>query len=169
MDELKAKIEAVLFCVPQGISTAKLAELVGIGSKGRVAMVVKELAKDYETRGFSIVEEDSLWKFKIRQEYVDLVKDAAAPEMDKALLETLGYVAWKKKIMQSELCKVRSTKVYEQLAQLENMGFIEKERKGVSYLVKPTKKFYEYFDLNEEEKLELIESRNKQIGEEEGI
>ena len=48
VEELKAKIEAILYCLPDGITTKKLATTLGIGSTGHVKVVLAELKKDYE-------------------------------------------------------------------------------------------------------------------------
>ncbi len=156
MQELKSKIEAVLFCSPKGVSTEKLASLCQIGSKGHVAAVIRALKDDYEARGagVQVVEEESLWKFKLNPDHAELVREAAKPELSQAALETLSYIAWKGKIMQSELAKVR-TSLKDHLPELIKSGLIERKRQAQSYLIKPTKLFYTYFDLKEGERLEL--------------
>ena len=92
MTDVKAKIEAILFCLPQGISTRALAQKLNLGSAGAVKSALKKLQKEYEERnaGLIIVEESGFWKFKVPDNYIDLIKDAAEPEFHMAVLETLA-------------------------------------------------------------------------------
>ena len=53
--------------------------------------------------------------------------------------------------MQSDIIKIRSNKAYEHIKELEEMQFLEKVRKGRTYQIKLTKKFFEYFDLPEDD------------------
>ena len=56
------------------------------------------------------------------------------------------------------MIKARSNKAYNHLIELEEQSFIEKKKFKNTYKIKPTKKFYEYFQLNEGEKLEMPEN-----------
>ena len=158
MEELKSKIEAILYCTPQGMNLDKIAKAIGIGSKGHVKTVIKSLQEDFDQResGLRIIEEDGLWKMRIRDEHVDLVKEAAKPELEKAVLETLAYIAHRKKVSQASVVKTRSNKAYEHIKELEEKGFIESKKDKKTKNLSPTKKFYDYFELKEE-KLELPE------------
>ncbi len=157
MKELKSKIEAVLFCIPEGIETKKLAKLCGIGSAGHVKSALKEMQTEFEDqeRGVRLMEKEGLWRFAVSDAHVPLVKEAAKPEIDKAVLETLAFIAYKKNIRQSDIVKFRSNKAYAHIKHLESEGFIISKQKGKTKVLNPTKKFYDYFSLKEEEPLEL--------------
>lgn len=157
MEEVKNKIEAILYCVPEGVSTRKLASMLGIGSVGYVKKALEGLQTEYKeaNRGFQMVEEDTVWRFIVKQEYLDLVKEAAKPELPSAVLETLAYIAKEGKIKQSELIKKRTNKAYDHVKELKNVGFVEISRKGRTNVLSLTKKFYDYFQLQEGEKLNL--------------
>jgi segregation and condensation protein B len=160
MDELKAKVEAILFCLPEGVDLNTLARSLGIGSKGHVKSVVNSLKEDYEKRksGLFLTEDGGLYKLKVRDEYMDIVRDAAEPEIPSAVLETLGYVAHNKRgILQSSLVKARGSDVYKHVKDLLKLGLISAEKHGVTKKLKTTKKFYEYFQLKPGSKLELPE------------
>jgi segregation and condensation protein B len=153
--ELKSKIEAVLFCMPEGVDTKKLAKLCGMGSTGHVKGVLKEMQEYYdkEHRGVSLVYKDELWRFAVKDAHTSLVKEAAKPEIEKAVLETLAFIAYKKNARQSDVVKTRSNKAYDHIKQLESEGFIEAKKKGKTRMLSPTKKFYDYFSLKEGEDL----------------
>ncbi|UCD03799.1 MAG: SMC-Scp complex subunit ScpB [Candidatus Woesearchaeota archaeon] len=157
MEEVKNKIEAILYCIPEGVSTRKLASMLGIGSVGYVKKALESLQEEYKqaNRGFQIVEEATVWRFIVKQEYLDLVKEAAKPELPSSVLETLAYIAKEGKIKQSELIKKRTNKAYDHIKELKNVGFVEVNKKGRTNVLSLTKKFYDYFQLQEGEKLNL--------------
>ncbi len=157
MKKLKSKIEAILFCSPEGVDSRKLAKLCGCGSAGHMKSVVKSLAEDYEKRGsgFEIARVGNAWRLKVASAHAELVKEAAKPELSSAILETLAFIAWKGAPTQAAIIKARSNKAYNHLIELEEQGFVEKKRNKNTYKIKPTKRFYEYFDLKNGEKLEF--------------
>ncbi len=159
MDELKAKLEAILFCSPEGLTLDKLARQCCIGSKGHVRVALESLKEDYGKRkaGLEIVGDEGTWKLKIKDEHIEIAKEAAKPEMDNATLETLSYIAWKKKIKQSDLIKARTTNAYEHIRTLLERRFIERHKQGSTFLLHPTKKFYDYFELDPNQELGVSE------------
>ena len=165
MDEIKAKIEAILFCLPQGINTRALAQKLNLGSAGRVKAALKSLQDEYGERkaGLVIVEESGFWKFKVPEDYLDLIKDAAEPELDLAVLETLAYVAYRRGSRQCDVVRVRSNKAYSHIKELIEKGFLTSEKAGLSKFLRPTKKFYEYFQLKRGEKLKIPKELQEDI------
>lgn len=157
MKNVKRKIEAILYCMSEGISVRKLASMLGIGSVGYVKKKLEELKEEYEKkgRGFQITNEGNNWKFRVEEEYLDLVKEAAKPELPTAVLETLAIIAQEGKVKQSELIKSRTNKAYDHIKRLEDKGFIRSKKKGRTKQLKVTKKFYDYFQLEEGERLSL--------------
>ena len=157
MKKLKAKIEAILYCSPDGVDSRKLAKLCEVGSAGHIKSVVKSLAEDYSKRnaGLEITRVGNLWKLQVRPTHSDLVIDAAKPELSSAILETLAFIAWKGGPTQAAVIRARSNKAYNHLIELEEQGFIEKKKFKNTFKIKPTKRFYEYFDLNQGERLKL--------------
>ncbi|MBD3263254.1 hypothetical protein GF374_02655 [Candidatus Woesearchaeota archaeon] len=161
MNEIKSKIEAILFCLPQGIDTRALAKKLNLGSKGRVKAAIKELQEDYKKRsaGLVIVKESGAWKFKIPDEFLGLIKEAAEPEMNTATLQTLAYIAYRRGSRQCDVVRVRSNKAYDHIKELLAKGFLSSEKSGLSKFLRPTKKFYEYFKLKPGEKLKIPEDK----------
>jgi len=150
---LKAKIESVLFCIPQGTNVEAICAKVGSSPEMTKAALI-ELQKDYESRGGLKVVQDSInWKFKIPDENIQIVKDVAQPEMDKGILETLAYIAWRGGSRQCDVVRVRSNKAYNHIKYLIEQEYIESSRSGLSKWLAPTKKFYEYFNMKQGETL----------------
>lgn len=155
MENIKSKIEAILYCIPEGVNVRKLASMLGIGSPGYIKNQLQELKDQYEKeeRGFQIINEGSDWKFSVKSEYLELVREAAKPELTSSVLETLAYIAQKGEIKQSDLIKKRTNKAYEHIVELKKLGFIDSEKEGRTKILKLTKKFYDYFQMEEGQSL----------------
>ncbi len=153
--EISKKIEAILFCNPEGINLNRLSHLIGIGSQGQVRQILKKMQEEYSEKGIKIIEENKKWKFKVADEFAELVKEAALPEIEKAVIETLAFIAWKKETTQNEIVKFRSNKAYNHIKELKNRGFINSKKTGKTNKITLTKKFYEYFNLDENREFDL--------------
>jgi len=112
---------------------------------------------DYIERngGLKIDESDGVWKMMVKDAHVEAVTEAARPEIDKAILQTLAYIAHKQPIRQADVVRVRSNKAYSHIVELVKHGFIEGKKDGVSKKLSTTRKFYDYFDLPEGEPFEI--------------
>lgn len=154
-EELKAKIESILYCIPDGVTIDKLGEKLAIIHRGRIKEVLEQMRSEYAgRRGIQLVSESNMWKFKVPDEHIQIVRDVAEPEFDKSVLETLAYIAWRSGSRQCDVVRVRSNKAYNHIKLLIEKGFIESSKAGLSKWLEPTKKFYEYFKLQHGQKLE---------------
>ncbi len=172
--EVKAKIESVIYCVPDGVTVDALANKLNLGLKGDVLKILEDLQADYEkkTVGIRLVQDGERWKFSIPAEHISLVLDAALPEFDRSILETLAYIGWRGGSRQCDVVRVRSNKAYKHIKLLIEKGFIESSKSGLSKWLQPTKKFYEYFNIKSNQKLpipkeveEKLEEAEKAAGE----
>ncbi len=171
ISELRNKVYAVLFSSGRAVDSEELATLVH-AQEPAVREAVRELKKKLEEdkSPLFLTEEKNgnAWKLMVRDRYVDVVRNVTPhTELEIPLLATLALIAWKQPILQSEVIKRRSTVAYEHIAKLEELGFISKEKKGRSFLLKPTGKFFDYFDLPSQEAVkklfEEIEPRVQKI------
>jgi len=167
LDELKKKLEAILFCIPEGISVQNLAHKVNLGFTGTVKGALEELKKDFEARGSSLrlLNEGDIWKLRVKDEFVPVVTEAAQPEFDRGVMETLAYIAWRGGSRQCDVVRVRSNKAYNHIKLLKEKGFINSHKSGLSKWLEPTKKFYEYFKLEQGQKLPVPEDVEKRFEE----
>lgn len=156
---LKAKIESILFCIPEGVTVDLLAHKVNMAGTAAIQWALSELQKDYETKGgLKIFSDDKgVWKFKVPDEHIPIVQEAAEPEFDRAVIETLAYIAWRNGSRQCDVVRVRGNKAYNHIKLLKEREFIESHKSGLSKWLEPTKKFYEYFHLKQGEKLPVPE------------
>jgi len=150
--DLKKQVEAILFSAGRKIEIEEIAKLVE-ANEASVKKVLQQLKTDFEKgeAPIMIVEEGNAWKMTVREEYLGTVRKITPyMEFSKTLMETLAVVAWKQPILQSDVIKIRTNKAYEHITELENMGFLAKEKHGRSFLLKLSQKFYDYFDLRDD-------------------
>jgi len=114
---------------------------------------LEELKRDLDEKESStmLVNEGSSWKLTVREQFLSLVqKIVTETELSKTIMETLAVIAFKYPIKQSDLIKIRTNKAYDHLKELEEMGYITRQKHGRTNLIKLTQKFFEYFDLPKE-------------------
>ncbi|MBW2975923.1 SMC-Scp complex subunit ScpB [Candidatus Woesearchaeota archaeon] len=149
---LKNKIEALLFSSGRKMDWEEISKLTN-AKPGEIQESLEELRQEYDGKASSLmlVNEGSAWKLTVREQFLPLVrKIVTETELSKTVLETLAVIAFKYPIKQSELIKIRTNKAYDHLKELEEMGYISRQKRGRTYLIKLTQKFFEYFDLQEE-------------------
>ncbi|MGV8086211.1 MAG: SMC-Scp complex subunit ScpB [Candidatus Woesearchaeota archaeon] len=150
LSDNKSKVEAILFAVGKYLSEEIIAQLCDI-DKRNVKKALEELKKDYDSRNnaLMITQEGDGWKINVREKYLSLVRKVVSDtELSKSIMETLAIIAWKTPLYQNEVVKIRGNKCYDHIEELENAGFITKDKKGRSYVIKTTDKFYNYFDID---------------------
>jgi segregation and condensation protein B len=152
MSELKNKIEALLFSAARKMDVEEIARLCRTKPEDVIEKLT-ELKFDYEQKDSSImvVDEGKAWKLTVKEKFIPLVqKIVTETELNKSVLETLAVIAWKYPILQSDLIKIRTNKAYEHLKELEDNGYITRQKHGRTNLIKLTQKFFDYFDLPKE-------------------
>ncbi len=153
MEENEKKVEAVLFAVGKEISSERIASLCSLEIP-QVEAIMQILSGRYSqmNNSLQILKKENGWKLTVRDHYVPLVSSLVSnTELERPLMETLAVIAWRYPIVQSEVVKLRNAKAYDHMKQLEEMGFVMKEKYGRTFKVKLTKKFFEYFDLPSDE------------------
>jgi len=150
-EDYKNMIEALMFASGRLMEIEALINLTGASNKQVIIKNVEKLKKEYDDRNspLMIVEEKDGWKLTVREQYLPLVrKIVSETELPKTILETLAVIAWKAPVLQSEIIAVRHNKAYDHIEELIELGFINKEKKGRSFVLKLAEKFYEYFDVS---------------------
>jgi len=149
---LKNKLEALLFSSGRKMSVEELSKLSS-ANQDEIQNSLIELKEEYDEKNSSImlINEGSSWKLTVREQYLPLVqKIVTETELSKTIMETLAIIALKYPIKQSNLIKIRTNKAYDHLKELEEMGYITRQKHGRTNLIKLTQKFFEYFDLSKE-------------------
>lgn len=151
---LKNKIEAILFASNKPLRLEELCKLAKEDDAELVKKAIADLKEELKQRESSLVimETHGYFHVIVHEDYVPYVKKLATKtELSKTVVETLAVVAHKAPVLQSEVIKIRTNKGYDHLAQLEELGYITRERKGRTKLIKLTSHFFEYFSIGPDE------------------
>ncbi|MBN1323603.1 MAG: SMC-Scp complex subunit ScpB [Methanotrichaceae archaeon] len=144
----KAIVEAALFAAGRGLSLSELSSLTGI-SKEAARAIAEELSEDFRLRdsGLEIRSLEDRYVMQVRGTLAADVVAVAPREMEAPLIRTLGVIAYRQPIIQSDLVRIRGNKAYDHVRELERMGLIAAVRSGRSKEIRTTKAFADYFGL----------------------
>ncbi len=151
--DLKNKIESVLFSTGKRLSVQELGSLCKEPDVAKLKHALGLLKKELEEKKSSIAlhEEGDYVKLGVRDQYLSIVRKVVKKtELTKSVLETLAVVAFKSPVLQSKVIAIRTNKAYDHLNNLEELGYITREKQGRTKLIKVAKKFFEYFDIPED-------------------
>lgn len=146
----KNEVEALLFSSGKNMTVDNVATIIGIERKDVLA-ALKTLQEEYNGRdsALMIMDEGDMWKIHVREKFLPLVRRIVSDtELPKSVLETLAIIAYKSPVLQSEVIDTRSSVAYEHIGLLMDMGFIMREKKGRSFALRVTEKFFDYFDIS---------------------
>ncbi len=152
-EDLKKKIESVLFAAGTKVSFDEICKLIRERNADAVLHALEELRAEYDQRNGSlaIFQDGPHWKLTVREHFLPLVrKIVTQTELPRSVMETLAIVASKAPVLQSKIVSIRTNKAYDHLAELENAGYVTREKKGRTKLVKLAQKFFQYFDVPED-------------------
>jgi len=153
-DELKLKVEAVLFVSDTPLEAGEIRASVGEVALSDVRLALRALVREYEHRAFELVENSNKYQIKTREKYIDLVKKqyAGRPRsLSKNALETLSVIAYKQPITKAQINALRqldSSSIIQTLKDKE-LIYVSGTRKEVGNPLeyKTTDKFLEVFGL----------------------
>jgi segregation and condensation protein B len=171
MSDLKNRLESILFASGKALNLEELSRLTRERDLAVVRKALLELQQELEEKKGSVmlVNEGDEWKLSVREKYLPFIrKIVTKTELPKSVVETLAVVAYKAPVLQSKVIHIRTNKAYKHLDFLEEKGYISREKKGRTKLIKLTQKFFEYFDIPPEklkEKFKGFEELDKAIEE----
>jgi len=148
--DLKNRLEALLFSSGKPMQIEELSRITKEKDLERIKKALQELKQDLEHKKSSmmLINDGNEWKLTVREHYMPFVRKVVSKtELPKTILQTLAVVAYKAPALQSQIIKIRTNKAYKHLEFLEEKGYITREKKGRTKLIKLTQKFFEYFDL----------------------
>jgi segregation and condensation protein B len=156
-NNLKQKVEAVLYLKGQPMNLAAIAEALGCEIED-AEMGLIDLITEYAHRdsALEIVETDVGFSLRLRSEFGDLVHKLIPVDLGRGALRTLAAIALKKNIVQSELIELRGAGAYQHVQELVEQGFVRKKRQadgGRSSVLQVTTKFHQYFEIDDLTKL----------------
>lgn len=156
-NNLKQKVEAVLYLKGQPMNLAAIAEALGCEVED-AEMGLIDLITEYAHRdsALEIMETDVGFSLRLRSEFEDLVHKLIPVDLGRGVLRTLAAIALKKNIVQSELIELRGAGAYQHVQELVEQGFVRKKRQadgGRSSVLQVTTKFHQYFEIDDLTKL----------------
>lgn len=160
--EITARIEAALYAAGRPLTINDLMRAAGINSKEKVIKLLNELIKKTQNI-FTALEiaklDDDKFVFQVKPVYMPLIRRfAQQPLIPVGALKTLSFIAYEQPITSKRLVQIRGTQVYAHLKELRSHSFIESERLGRMKIYRTSKKFQEYFGIND-----LSSLKNKMI------
>jgi len=169
IEKMRRLIEATLFMSPKPVSIEEVSKVVNNKNLALLEGILSGLIEEYKLRdsAIEIVRETDGFKMKVKKDFEQHVMHLAGTlQYSKAVMKTLAYIAYRQPVKQSQVIKFRSTKAYEEVKLLEEKGLISREKKGVTFILRTTKKFLEYFGEDSvllKENLEAEESTSGNV------
>ena len=166
--EIKARLEAALYSAGRPLTIEELTQASGCG-KERTISTIKEIM-DQMSKVFTALEirqlADKSYVLQIKPNYNPVVrKFAQQPLLSNSTLKTLSYITYEQPVTSKRLVQIRGSQAYSHVKELQKKGFVEYENLGRIKIYKTSKKFKEYFgieDINSMKK-NLVSSINKKI------
>ena len=147
---LPARLEAVLYLKGMPLSITEISELIH-EPKESVEEALLALMAAYSQRdtALEIKERKGKYCLQLRTGLSDLVKNLLPVDMTGATLRTLGTIALKKRILQSDLVELRGSSAYEHIKELVEKDFVQRkrQREGRSYWLTLSENFHRTFSV----------------------
>lgn len=162
MDEDKKKVEAILFTTGRFLKVDEISGLAAVKDLEYLKSILDDLKSEYETRNSSleIINEKNRWKLNIKKEFLHLTEKLLTDsELDKPTQETLAIIAYRNPAVQSDVIDIRGNKAYDHIKVLKDNGFLIAEKFGRTRILKLTPKFYDYFDVVEDNLKEMLKPK----------
>ena len=150
IENLKSRIEAVLFITARAVSLDEIATILDEESE-KIEEAILELIMDYASRDGALeIDDENGYILQVKEENMDLVELLCPVDLKPAALRTLSVIALKEPLRQTALIELRGSTAYDHIKELVDKGLISKTRdkNGRSFNLKTTPKFKEYFKLN---------------------
>ncbi len=148
-----AKVEAILYLKGEPVSLIDMTELIQC-DRAEVEDALIQLMSDYAHResALEVVEtRKGCYALQLRQVYGELIETLVQPELGVGALRTLAAIALNGGIAQTDLVDLRGSGAYQQVQELVELGFVQKrkQKETRSYWLQVTKKFHQYFQVDQ--------------------
>ena len=152
-DEISARLEAALYSAGRPLTVDELVKASGTNSRDKSLKIISDLMKKTKTV-FKALEidqlEDGTFVFQVKPQYAPIIrKFANRPMVSAGALKTLSHITYEQPISSRRLVQIRGSQVYSHLKELERLGFIQYEKVGRLRIFKTSKKFQDYFGIED--------------------
>ena len=151
MEKKKARLEAALFLSDEPLDNQQIADLLDLGSKGFVSMLIEEFkeALEEDHRGMELIETPQGYEIKVKKEHLEKVQHLAPhQDLSNGVLRTLSLIAYNAPVEQADVVEIRGNRTYNHVKDLQKRGFVSKEKDGRTAILDVTDQFLEYFDFD---------------------
>lgn len=158
-EQLRAAAEAVLVVADEPVTTARLAEALGLDDPAAEALL-ESLAAEYlgqdggRPRGFVLRRAAGGWRLASAPAFAELVErfvvGGATARLSQAALETLAVIAYRQPVTRGRVAAIRGVNVDSVVRTLHTRGLIEDtgtEPSG-AILYRTTAEFLEYLGID---------------------
>ncbi len=142
-------VEAALFLANKPLPPAELAVLAKVSVKHAQALAL-ELQAEYARRDGAIQIDffNGEARMQVRPEYAGEVSGLSREVgLSRKGLKILALIAKKGQLLQSNLKKYFRGEIYEYITELKEQGYVVSEKSGNTRMLKPTKRFFEHFQI----------------------
>jgi len=148
--DLKAQVEAVLFVSDTPVKTGAISKMLN-ASYDDVQSALVQLIQEYEDRNGGLeISTDDGYIIQVKIQYLNIVTDMMPLELNPGPMRTLSAIALKEPVLQSEVIDMRGSGAYDHINELVEQELITKKPQGLSYILKTTNKFQQYFRLTQD-------------------
>ena len=149
-NDLRSQVEAVLFVSDSPLKAGAIAKMLNTSYEDVQSALVK-LIQEYEDRngGLEIGTNDG-YIIQVRTQYLNIVTDMMPLELNPGPMRTLSAIALKEPVLQSIIIDMRGSGAYDHINELVEMDLVTKKPQGLSYTLKTTQKFQQYFRLTKD-------------------
>lgn len=154
INDINMKVEAVLFSYADWVTPNEIKTALEVDSGKLIESTLKELKEKYK-EGYSFVveeAEDGRWRMVLREEYQEAISElVSGVEIPKPVLKVLSIIAYEQPITKTRLSEIVGRYVKPEVDYLYKAKFINYEKVGIGKYYKVTKKFFDYFKIDNEE------------------
>jgi len=175
------KVEAVLFSYGDYISVENIRAALEIDSSIVIERSLLKLKDKYEginreenENGEEVITQTNFltsmtieqnekgeWRMKLKNEYENIVNDLVSNiEIPPQILKVLSVIAYEQPVSKTRLAEILGKSVKEEVMFLYKNKFVYYEKKGIGKYYKVTKKFFDYFKLEENEDFRSAANKN---------
>ncbi len=160
-------VEAALFLANKPVAPAEVAVLAKCSVK-QAKNLLLELQAEYERKAGALQIDffQDAARMQVRPEYAGSVSGLSREVgLSRKGLKILALIAKKGQLLQSNLKKYFRGEIYEYITELKDQGYLISEKSGNTRMLKPTKRFFEHFQVAGEIEGAAQEGQQKSLGE----
>lgn len=161
---LELRVEATLFAFGDWLTVDEIKSATKAKSEKEIIQALEALHSKYtEEYAFRVTTDGSgQWKMVLRDEFEPVVQDLVAGiEIPTNVLKVLSVIAYEQPISKTRLSEILGRTVKQEVDFLYKAKFVDYKKQGIGRFYSVTKKFFDYFKVDDEE--DFKERANKQL------